>query len=174
MSTKLRRRIAIDLGCGRVRVPNVDFGLDIQKFPGVDVIADLEDGLPFKDESVDEFFAVELLEHLSNPIKIMNEIYRCLTPDGVLHFEVPTTSGLGAFQDPTHKSFWNENSFWYYTDLLRGHYPNLIKCRFTIEQMKIEWGWKFPLRGVSYAWGVLKKQPMEEKYERVSDEVSGP
>jgi hypothetical protein len=28
----------------------------------------------------------------------------------------PSTDGRGAFQDPTHVSFLNENSFWYYTD----------------------------------------------------------
>jgi hypothetical protein len=27
----------------------------------------------------------------------------------------PSTDGRGAFQDPTHVSFWNSNSFWYYT-----------------------------------------------------------
>ena len=28
----------------------------------------------------------------------------------------PSTDGRGAFQDPTHVSFYNENSFWYFTD----------------------------------------------------------
>ena len=27
----------------------------------------------------------------------------------------PSTVDCGAFQDPTHVSFWNSNSFWYYT-----------------------------------------------------------
>ena len=31
------------------------------------------------------------------------------------HFVGPSTDGRGAFQDPTHVSFWNSNSFWYYT-----------------------------------------------------------
>jgi O-antigen biosynthesis protein len=28
----------------------------------------------------------------------------------------PSTDGRGAFQDPTHVAFYNENSFWYYTE----------------------------------------------------------
>jgi hypothetical protein len=28
----------------------------------------------------------------------------------------PSTDGRGAFQDPTHNSFYNENSFWYFVD----------------------------------------------------------
>ena len=45
----------------------------------------------------------------------MKEIYRCLAPYGWALIEVPSTDGRGAFQDPTHVSFWNSNSFWYYT-----------------------------------------------------------
>ena len=29
--------------------------------------------------------------------------------------EVPSTDGRGAWMDPTHISYWNENSFLYYT-----------------------------------------------------------
>ena len=28
----------------------------------------------------------------------------------------PSSDGRGAYQDPTHVAFYNENSFWYYTD----------------------------------------------------------
>jgi hypothetical protein len=45
----------------------------------------------------------------------MKELYRCLAPNGWALIEVPSTDGRGAYQDPTHVSFWNSNSFWYYT-----------------------------------------------------------
>jgi len=45
----------------------------------------------------------------------MHEVYRCLAPQGWLLSQTPSTDGRGAFQDPTHVSFWNSNSFWYYT-----------------------------------------------------------
>jgi len=35
---------------------------------------------------------------------------------GWAFIEIPSTDGRGAFQDPTHVSYWNENSFLYYTD----------------------------------------------------------
>jgi hypothetical protein len=44
----------------------------------------------------------------------MNEIWRILKPDGIVDISVPSTDGRGAFQDPTHVSFWNINSFMYY------------------------------------------------------------
>ena len=44
----------------------------------------------------------------------MNETWRVLKPGGKAEIIVPTTEGPGAFQDPTHISFWNRNSFWYF------------------------------------------------------------
>jgi hypothetical protein len=44
----------------------------------------------------------------------MNEIWRILKPGGIVDISVPSTDGRGAFQDPTHVSFWNINSFMYY------------------------------------------------------------
>lgn len=38
-----------------------------------------------------------------------------LAPGGWAFIQVPSTDGRGAFQDPTHVSYWNENSFLYYT-----------------------------------------------------------
>jgi hypothetical protein len=37
-----------------------------------------------------------------------------LKPGGTAEITVPTTDGPGAFQDPTHVSFWNRRSFLYY------------------------------------------------------------
>ncbi len=42
----------------------------------------------------------------------MQEAHRCLTPGGWFLTLTPSTDGRGAFQDPTHVSFWNSNSFW--------------------------------------------------------------
>lgn len=77
--------------------------------------ADLNQDWPFKDSSVGVFRAHDIIEHLKNPIHTMNEAWRSLVHGGLLLIEVPSADGRGAFQDPTHVSFWNENSFWYYT-----------------------------------------------------------
>jgi len=45
----------------------------------------------------------------------MRETHRCLSPQGWLLSQTLSTDRRGAFQDPTHVSFWNSNSFWYYT-----------------------------------------------------------
>jgi len=96
-----------------------------------DIICNLNKKWPLRDNSVGVLKAYHIFEHLKDPIHSMNEAYRVLAPGGWLFIEVPSTEGRGAYQDPTHKSFWNENSFWYYTDrnFARFVRPEQ-KCRF--------------------------------------------
>jgi predicted SAM-dependent methyltransferase len=66
--------------------------------------------------TIAEIRAHDIIEHLPDKIATMNECWRVLEPGGLLDIFVPTTEGRGAWQDPTHVSYWNRNSFLYYTD----------------------------------------------------------
>jgi glycosyltransferase involved in cell wall biosynthesis len=70
---------------------------------------------PFADGEVGLFTAPDVLCKLPAPAHTMSEAYRCLAPNGWFLTDTPSTDGRGAFQDPRHCSFWNANSFWYYT-----------------------------------------------------------
>jgi len=103
----------------------VDIGGGLNPYPGyttidtretADHVADLNDGIPLPDNSVGVLNASHILEHLHDKTKIMGEIHRVLAHGGWAFIEIPSTDGRGAFQDPTHVSYWNENSFLYYTD----------------------------------------------------------
>lgn len=98
-------------------------------FETVDLIdanvnCDLEQRWPFEDSSIGVIRANDIFEHLKDPIHTMSECYRVLAPGGWIFAQVPSTDGRGAFQDPTHKSFWNENSFLYYTHANWAKYIN--------------------------------------------------
>lgn len=111
---KNSEQIKVDLGCGSRK--NQGFiGVDIYPWPGVDLVADLTKKFPFPDNTVDEIIAYDCLEHLPNIIHTMNEIWRICKPGATVDILVPSTDGRGAFQDPTHASFWNINSFMYYS-----------------------------------------------------------
>ena len=118
----------IDLG-GRFNKWNEYKTMDLNE--PADIICDLNKKWPLKDNSVGVLKAYHILEHLKDPIHSMNEAYRVLAPGGWFFIEVPSTDGRGAFQDPSHCSFWNQNSFWYYTDR---NFARFIKpeqnCRF--------------------------------------------
>lgn len=107
--------VKVDLGCGEQK-PKGFIGVDIVAGPQVDIVADLNGKFPFEDNSVDYLRADNALEHLKDIIKTMNEIYRVCKNGAIVEIIVPSTDGRGAFQDPTHVSYWNRNSFLYFTN----------------------------------------------------------
>ncbi|MDR1997303.1 MAG: class I SAM-dependent methyltransferase [Candidatus Margulisbacteria bacterium] len=117
--------LKVDLCCG-IRKPEGFVGVD--HFPGenVDLVADLNERFPFEDNSVDLLRAHDAIEHLPDRIHTMNEIWRVCKPGATADIFVPSTDGRGAFQDPTHVSYWNINSFMYYSV----DYPQTLElCR---------------------------------------------
>lgn len=121
--------LALDLGAAHGR-PDGYQGVD--KHPGVDVdiIAELPAPLDLPDNSVGVIRAVDFLEHVADKVALINEIYRLLAPGGMLLSMTPSTDGRGAFQDPTHAAFYNENSFWYYTEAKYHSFVPEITARF--------------------------------------------
>ena len=82
----------LHLGCGRNILPGW-VNLDIAATQGVDVIADLNDcantPLPIEDNTFDEFLAEHLLEHIPNPLPLMQELHRIAKPGAKATFTVP-------------------------------------------------------------------------------------
>lgn len=105
--------LRLNLGCSDAHVPgwtNVDL------CEPADVIADLSLRWPWPDSSVDSIKAWDIFEHLPEKLHTMNEAHRVLKPGGNLDLFVPTTDGRGAFQDPTHVSFWTPNDLFYFCE----------------------------------------------------------
>jgi SAM-dependent methyltransferase len=116
--TKLNLGCADDFKSGYINVDIFDpvkakEGFDYVQF---DLSNDLYGHWPWSDSTIDFIAASDIIEHLPDKIYTMNEIWRVLKPGGRVRIEVPTTDGTGAFQDPTHVSFWNRRSFLYYED----------------------------------------------------------
>lgn len=100
---KQLRKIILNLGCGKTRLPN-SIGVDVSRHSDfVDVVHDFNIiPYPFQSSTVDEIHMYHVLEHLHNPLKIMEELYRLLKDDGILYLRVPHFSSMGAFTDITH------------------------------------------------------------------------
>jgi hypothetical protein len=106
--------LKIDLCCGE-RKPEGFIGVDCYPGKMVDIVHDLNHSFPFEDSVASFVRGYDAIEHLREPLRTMNEIWRICQHDAIVELMVPSTDGRGAFQDPTHVSFWNENSFAYYT-----------------------------------------------------------
>jgi len=105
--------LAIDLGAAHGK-PEGYFGIDMNAGPGVDWVGDFMDWKP--DKPVGLIRASDFIEHLPDKQATIERFYELLVHGGMALINVPSTDGRGAYQDPTHVSYWNENSFWYYTD----------------------------------------------------------
>ena len=108
----------LDLGGGIARAQ----GYTSVDLLDADVCCDLNERWPFEDGSVGVVRAFDVFEHLADPLHTMTELYRVLAPGGYAFIQVPSTDGRGAYQDPTHTSWWNQNSWLYYTDIRWAHY----------------------------------------------------
>lgn len=128
-----RNLLAIDLGAIAPK-----YGYKTLNTLPADYRCDATKPLPFADNSVMAFRASDFLEHVPTDkvVSVMNELYRCLAPGGWLLTMTPSTDGRGAFQDPTHSSYWNSNSFWYYTKREHQRYVPESRSRFQMVSLK--------------------------------------
>lgn len=114
-----KNNLKLELGCGQ-NVSEGFIGVDLVEGENVDIVHDLNVfPWPFEDDSVIHIRAYHIFEHLKDTIRVMNECYRILKPGGILELEVPTTDGHGAFSDPTHVSFWNQDTLNYFCSDLK-------------------------------------------------------
>lgn len=88
--------LAVNLGAG---VSTID-GADNLDYPEWN--ADVDD-LPYADNSVACVHAYHFLEHLREPLRMLNEISRVLKVGGVVNICVPHYSGSMAHHDLDHK-----------------------------------------------------------------------
>ncbi|MEU3343811.1 glycosyltransferase [Streptomyces sp. NPDC006700] len=124
-----RGLLALDLGAAHRKPPGY-LGVDQYPGEGVDIVATLPGKLDLPDNSVGLMRAVDFLEHVPAKVPLINELYRLLAPGGMLLTMTPSSDGRGAYQDPTHVAYYNENSFWYYTDNQYRTFVPEIQARF--------------------------------------------
>ena len=110
---------------------------DITKLPGIDVVFDLNQyPWPWNDDAFEEVVANDLLEHLDNFMRAMEELHRIIAPNGKLKLSVPYWNSTSRYIDPTHKMGFHEDTFKFFDPSSaycqeRYYYTN---ARFSIEK----------------------------------------
>ncbi len=142
----------LNLGCNDDHRPGY---WNVDMFPPADECVDLSKDWPWPPSSFKRIYAHDIFEHLPSKINSMNESWRVLEPGGILDIHIPSVAGYGAFQDPTHCSFWTPNDKFYYCEefpehaRFGRHYG--IKCNFKI----IEWKHVNYIRDDPKAWKIM-------------------
>jgi SAM-dependent methyltransferase len=92
-------------------------GIDRVDLPQVDIVADLEAGLPFlPDHCIDEIHCRSVLEHIENFERLLAEMMRVLKDSGRACLFVPHFSNPYYYSDYTHKRPFGLYTFYYFAD----------------------------------------------------------
>jgi predicted SAM-dependent methyltransferase len=168
----------LNIGCGVKRRENA-VNLDISDRVGADVVHDLNVvPWPFPSDSFEEVFAYDVLEHVNDVVRALEEIHRICRPSARVHITVPHFSSANAFTDVTHRHWFGWNSFApYTTEHELNHYSharfarrntrisfyasivNRIVFRLANrwpERYERRWAWAFPAWFLYYELEVLK------------------
>lgn len=105
----------LNIGCGR----NILAGytnLDISPDVGADVVSDIEECVPFRDNTFDEILCENVLTQILHPEsfkRVMNELWRILKPEGELLIRVPNAEHICSMQDPMDCRRFTDQTFTY-------------------------------------------------------------
>jgi len=107
--------IKLDIGSGRAKFEDY-MTVDNDPSVGADICCDVFN-LSVVPQPVEEIRCHHFLEHLKSEdkVKIMAKLYDLLEVGGILNIEIPLFPSPASVQDPTHLSFWNKESFKYFT-----------------------------------------------------------
>jgi SAM-dependent methyltransferase len=107
--------IYLELGCGKTKTEDY-LGIDRFDLPGVDIVADLNKGIPLRDNTVSKVYACHSLEHLDDLPFIMNEIYRVCRHGAIVTIFAPYYLQSTNLGNPFHKHAFLETTFRAYTN----------------------------------------------------------
>ena len=100
----------LDIGCGSAKFPDA-VGLDISPDTDADVVHDLDVfPYPFADDSFDQVLMQDVLEHVREPIKVIDELHRICRPGARIHLRTPHFSSVLAYSDPTHLHYFSADA----------------------------------------------------------------
>lgn len=140
----------LDLGCGNKKAPG-SIGLDINADTDADVVHDLNQfPYPFEDNTFDKVVCDNVIEHLDDVFKVMEELNRICKNGAEVKIIVPYFRSHWAFIDPTHKHYFTYDSFTYFDpnhihNKLYNYSPVKFEIQKTIFNENINRSWLFGL-----------------------------
>jgi predicted SAM-dependent methyltransferase len=134
--------LLLNIGAGSHKLPGF-INVDIE--PGADVIADLTDGLPFANGTVDGIFSEHFIEHITQAegCHFFRECRRVLRPGGVIRISTPdldeivsqfNAGGANSSENPTG---------WLHPDWMRFGYEWVANRAEMMNIAMREWGHKW-------------------------------
>jgi len=112
----------IDLGCGNAKKKGF-VGIDINKYKNVDIVYDLNKGIPIPNNNVDEVNCSHIIEHIDNADFFLREIYRVCKPNALVVIRSPYYSYKFSM-NPGHRNTYCDDWF---KEVIENFYNDLFE-----------------------------------------------
>lgn len=165
-SLQMNGTAKLDLGCGNNKKDGFT-GVDCLPLPGVDIVHDLNRfPYPFPDDSIAEVWMDQVLEHLGEPVRAMEEVYRISRAGARVTVGVPYFRSLYAVIDPTHRNFFTSQWFHYFdpTHPFHAQYQ-YTPAKFRVDRIEFDREFKTGRTGLLHRLLISLAEKRPELYE---------
>jgi SAM-dependent methyltransferase len=157
----------LELGCGFSKTPGA-FGVDIIPGSAADLIHDLDKfPYPLADNEWDHIICLDVLEHVHDFVRTVEEIWRVSRPGALIEVSGPFMSSVNYHTDPTHKRAFTSRSFDYFCPGRELHRYGYSKATFEILGCEYDRGARGHRRGLAKlltAWANGNKDRYEARF----------
>ncbi|MGH2869252.1 MAG: class I SAM-dependent methyltransferase [Solirubrobacteraceae bacterium] len=137
----------LDVGCGSAKTPGA-VGLDMSPDTDADVVHNLDEfPYPFETSSFDHVLMQDVLEHVHEPVRVIEELHRVLRRGGRLQLRTPHFSSVLAYGDPTHRHYFSALAI---RSLAEPGFAHYTTARFEIVHVTLDLWLPFRLAGIEY------------------------
>ncbi len=153
------KSIRIDLGGGKLDQNKTDrykryigenynpadyWVVELTPLPGVSLVCDIGQELPFRNDSIDELVCIHVLEHVNDLKGLMRELHRVLKTGGILRIWAPHCFSPIAFGDSTHVRFFTFETLLQFDKRNQGSYYYDFHFDFIGSQIQVFRRWYKP------------------------------
>jgi SAM-dependent methyltransferase len=136
----------LDIGCGAAKLPGA-IGLDISPDTDADIVHDLDEfPYPLEDESFDQVVMQDVIEHVREPIRVMEELHRIACPGARIQLRTPHFSSILAYGDPTHRHYFSTIAI---RSLAEPRFAHYTAIRFRVIHVTLDLWLPFRLVGIA-------------------------
>ena len=149
----------LNLGCGDDALDGF-LNLDMAPRPGVNMVHNLtEFPWPLPDNHFEEVRFKDILEHLPETVRTIEELWRVCAHDAVVDIRVPYWNSRWAWMDPQHVRAFQECTFDFFDPSKKycKQRPYYSNARFKVEHVVFEGCWFF--QGKTWQWKAPENKP---------------
>jgi SAM-dependent methyltransferase len=137
----------LDIGCGSSKYPGA-VGVDRSEDTAADIVLDLDHVpyAPLESSSFEQILCQDVLEHVEEPLRVIEELHRIAAPGARIHIRTPHFSSVLAYGDPTHRHYFSAMAV---RALAEPRFAHYTPVRMRVVSLSLDFWTPFRLLGLS-------------------------